>query len=197
MCWMCDADASDPDKTWRLINPELGAWEEYDRQHHVDHPPNHPIFGIAGATTMNVTLECLHVIFNNGIMAHFLASVLHILCWTEGPGRQAVPPPTRLGFIWETMQVYYKECEVSERFTNLNDVCRHEGPTCKFSIFESESWRDEACAGSDSICYAIGKRRIGDASQRIACLRCDLWVLCSARCQGSLCSDGIGSWKIS
>lgn len=94
MCWMCDADASDPDKTWRLINPELGAWEDYDRQHHVDHPPNHPIFGIAGVTTMNVTLDCLHVIFNNGIMAHFLASVLHI-----PRGLADKPSPHRLAWV--------------------------------------------------------------------------------------------------
>ena len=62
----------------------------------------------------------LHIMFTKGIYAHLLGSVLAYMCWKDGPGaHQTVPPWKRLAVIFEKIQAYYSEHNVTTRLTNL------------------------------------------------------------------------------
>ena len=61
----------------------------------------------------------LHILFTKGIYAHLLGSVLHYLCWKEGPGVQSVQPWKRLAIIFDHIQLFYKAQGTATRLTNL------------------------------------------------------------------------------
>ena len=80
----------------------------------------HPIFSIPGVTTRLVRGDGLHIKFTKGMYAHLLGSVLHYLCWHDGPGaHQAVEPCQRLALVFTHVQLHDREHQTATRLTNL------------------------------------------------------------------------------
>ena len=77
------------------------------------------LFQLPGVTSKNVGHDALRVIFTKGILAYFLGSVLLMLCYKEGRGRQAEPPEGRLAEIFRLVQVHYTQHRATTRLTNL------------------------------------------------------------------------------
>lgn len=123
ICWACDCDVQPIDdqenpKTWKkLIAP---TWVLKTPQEHVDTPASHYVFTCPGVSTLMVANDGLHVIFNHGILGHFIGSILHVWCY-HGRGRQMVAPTIRLGLIFDKVQEFYRDSDTDcrTRLTNL------------------------------------------------------------------------------
>lgn len=118
MCWDCDSDVTVPTKHWKNLTTHQCVTKTLEEVKN-NPPSQHPIFSLPGVTSKNVFHDALHVVFNHGILAHLLGSVMLCLCWATGPGRQQVSPETRLALIWEKVQQFYTENKTSTRLTNL------------------------------------------------------------------------------
>ena len=103
------------------------------------HPrSNHPLFSgvIGGLTTKMVRGDCLHILFCKGVLGHFLGSIMHYLCWHDGPGKvQAVAPEKRLGAMFEAIQREYVRQSSPTRVTNLrlSMICDPKQPHASFA----------------------------------------------------------------
>ena len=103
------------------------------------HPrSNHPFFSgvIGGLTTKMVRGDCLHILFCKGVLGHFLGSIMHYLCWHDGPGKvQAVAPEKRLGAMFEAIQGEYVRQSSPTRVTNLrlSMICDPKQPHASFA----------------------------------------------------------------
>lgn len=119
-CWMCDCRKEGP-KNFRNIKPSLRNFVSVDSAAAAANPASaHPIFSTPGVTSRMVRGDGLHILFTKGIYAHLLGSILHYMCWKDGPGaRQAVPPSQRLALIFERVQSCYKARKSPTRLTNL------------------------------------------------------------------------------
>ena len=121
-CWECDCtnDDSNPEKSFRTIRPSLQRFHLLDQKEALEKAVSkHPVFGIPGVSSRIVRGDGLHILFTKGIYAHLLGSILHYLCWKEGPGAQVVQPCKRLALIFEQIQYHYKNQEAATRLTNL------------------------------------------------------------------------------
>ena len=120
-CWECDCDVTIPSKTFRVIEPSLQQWIPVDTKEAMANPrSSHEVFSIPGATTRMVRGDGLHIMFTKGVYAHLMGSMLHILCWAEGPGKvQRVAPAKRLAIIFEQVQLAYANHQSTTRVTNL------------------------------------------------------------------------------
>ena len=133
LCWDCDTDITNEGTTWiNLSNP---GWTLKTAQEHLDTPPSHEVFTAPGVSTMMVCHDALHVMFNHGILSHFLGSILHLWCF-HGPGRQTVAPATRLGIVFEKIQQFYTmaETDCRTRLVNLklSMFCQEKKPHVDF-----------------------------------------------------------------
>ena len=81
-------------------------------------------------TSRIVRGDALHILFVKGVYAHLLGSILHYMCWKEGPGRQAVPPCKRLALIFAAIQRSYAANNTPARLTNLklSMFCKEASP---------------------------------------------------------------------
>lgn len=62
----------------------------------------------------------LHVLFCKGLYSHHLGSILHYICFYEGPGqRQSKKPWERLSILLTQVQAQYTEQGCKNRLTNL------------------------------------------------------------------------------
>ena len=122
-CWERDACANPlpKGKCFRTIRPADQAFTMvYTAEAHWSPPSAHHLFSIPGVTSCLVRGDGSRVMFTNGIYAHLLGSILHYLCWKEGPGvRQRIQPCERLGVVFTNVQQYYREHQVATRLTNL------------------------------------------------------------------------------
>ena len=119
LCWNCNTNGTDDATTWRrLANP---GWTLKSTEEHLARPASHSIFECPGVSTLMVANDSLHVIFNKGILSHFLGSILHIWCH-DGPRiRQNVSPAARLGLVFGKIQEFWAHCgaDCHQRLTNL------------------------------------------------------------------------------
>ena len=99
-CWECDCVSStdDPAKCFRTIKPSLQSFVLVDHREALKKAVSkHYIFNVPGASTKFVRGDGLHIMFAKGIYAHLCGSILHYLCWKDGPGHvQRVQPWKRL-----------------------------------------------------------------------------------------------------
>ena len=120
MCWECDCDTAVPSKSWRNIRPGEQDWSYVSVQQAFARPiSNHHFFTIPGVSSKSIFCDSLHVLFTKGVLAHLLGSVLHLICWIAGPGRQSALPSERLALVFSEVQAYYKSHLSTTRLTNL------------------------------------------------------------------------------
>ena len=118
-CWECNTDTTNEDTTWhRLSSP---GWTAFSSQQHRAREASHPIFDCPGVSTEMIAHDLLHVLFNKGILGHFLGSILHLLCFQGARQRQAVSPADRLAIIFDKIQEFYSRSDTDcrTRLTNL------------------------------------------------------------------------------
>ena len=133
-CWECDCsvDGSNIGKCVKTIRPSLQRFTLVEHREALTNPiSDHAIFSIPGVSSRIVRGDGLHILFTKGIYAHLLGSILHYLCWREGPSRhQLVQPWKRLALIFEQIQSFYKEQNAGTRLTNLklSMFCKPEKP---------------------------------------------------------------------
>jgi hypothetical protein len=49
--------------------------------------------------------DALHILYTKGVYGHLLGSILHYMCWKDGPGvHQTVAPCKRLAVIFTRIQ---------------------------------------------------------------------------------------------
>ena len=122
-CWECDCVASNdnPAKCFKTIRPSLQAFVSIDHKEALEKAiSKHPIFDIPGVSTRLVRGDGLHIMFTKGLYAHLCGSILHYLCWKNGPGvHQTVQPCQRLALIFDEIQKAYKANDAPTRLSNL------------------------------------------------------------------------------
>lgn len=79
----------------------------------------HPLFTIEGLSTKMIRHDGLHVLFCRGVCSHLCGSILHVLCYLEGRGRQKVRPSDRLALIVTQIQDQYQKLKSTTRLSNL------------------------------------------------------------------------------
>ena len=122
-CWECDATRNEQpaNKCIKTIRPSKQNFVKVTNALAKAEPRSrHAIFTIPGVTTKLVRGDGLHILYTDGVYSHLLGSILHYLCWKDGPGQtQSVQPWKRLDVIFEHIQKLYKEQKTSTRLTNL------------------------------------------------------------------------------
>ena len=123
-CWECDAlnlDDAPLEKWVKNLKPDLQNFNRVTHAMSVESPPSdHPLFGVPGVTSLMVRGDALHILYTKGVYGHLLGSILHYICWKNGPGRpQVVAPCKRLALIFTNIQKHYKELGSNTRLTNL------------------------------------------------------------------------------
>lgn len=140
-CWECDAQKEPkPVKLWyKTLEKGKQGFTLVSNEEARLHPrSNHPLFSgvIGGLTTKMVRGDCLHILFCKGVLGHFLGSIMHYLCWHDGPGKvQAVAPEKRLGAMFEAIQREYVRQSSPTRVTNLrlSMICDPKQPHASFA----------------------------------------------------------------
>jgi len=123
-CWECDCENRTPctfGKGYKTICLEKQRFKIWSHQECLDDPfSSHAIFALPGVSCKNVRGDPLHILFCKGLYSHLLGSILHYLCYHEGPGqRQAKKPWERLSILFTQIQVEYTKQECKNRLTNL------------------------------------------------------------------------------
>lgn len=143
-CWECDCkkEPMPAGKCVKTIRPSLQRFVLVDSKTAAEMPASqHPIFSIPGVTSRIVRGDPLHILFTKGIYADLLGSILHYLCWKEGPGRvQTVSPCKRLGLIFEQVQKVYRDNATPTRLTNLklSMFVKESAPHAQFPFLKSK-----------------------------------------------------------
>jgi len=119
ICFECDCTRTEGPKCFTELRKQKQGWQKYSMEHFQATVPEHPFFQIKGATAKNCTHDIMHNLFAKGVLSHLMGSILHTLCW-PATGRQAVPPETRLGFIFAAIQDLYKITNPTTQITNLH-----------------------------------------------------------------------------
>ena len=122
-CAECDATSNQEHLAKWFKNIEIDT-QEFERVSYAEALANpcssNPLFhSIPGLSTKFVRGDALHIAFVHGVHSHVMGSVLHYLCYFNGPGRQATPPQERLSVIWQAVQKAYKDLNSSTRLSNL------------------------------------------------------------------------------
>lgn len=94
-CAECDASSSMDNWSKYFKNIEMDT-QDFTRVTHAQalaHPcsSNRLFQDIPGLSTKQVRGDALHIAFVHGVHAHVMGSVLHYLCFFDGPGRQSLP----------------------------------------------------------------------------------------------------------
>lgn len=127
-CWECDAmnprrkkgAAKIPEgKSIKLLEEKDQKYVSVDTKAALTKGPPHLIFQVAGVTSRMVRGDMLHILFCRGVCSHLLGSLLHVLIYWDGKGKQKKPPNERLGLIFQEVQKHYKEVSAPVRLTNL------------------------------------------------------------------------------
>ena len=123
-CWECDCVSSPdiPAKCFKTIRPSLQNFVLVDhREALAKAASNHCIFDVPGVSTRMVRGDGLHIMFTKGLYAHLCGSILHYLCWKDGPGiHQIVQPWKRLALIFDQVQLAYRELNSPTRLSILS-----------------------------------------------------------------------------
>jgi hypothetical protein len=122
-CAECDATSNQEHLAKWFKNIEIDT-QEFERVSYAEALANpcssNPLFhSIPGLSTKFVRGDALHIAFVHGVHSHVMGSVLHYICYFNGPGRQATPPQERLSVIWQAVQKAYKDLNSSTRLSNL------------------------------------------------------------------------------
>ena len=117
----CNSDESCPSKYFKTIEMERQALVKVTNAQAAEKPASkHELFNqIPGLTTKFVRGDILHILYCHGLFSHLLGSILHYLCYNDGPGRQKVPAEKRLGLLWASLQKEYSNLRSPTRLTNL------------------------------------------------------------------------------
>ena len=122
-CAECDASSSQEhlEKWFKNIEIDTQDFQRVTHEEALANPcSSNPLFHyIPGLSTKLVRGDALHIAFVHGVHSHLMGSVLHYLCYFNGPGRQVTPPQERLSVIWQAVQKAYKDLNSSTRLTNL------------------------------------------------------------------------------
>lgn len=123
-CWECNAQnwaGCDPTLHYKQICLEKQKFEVDSHHAHLADPwSDHPVFQLPHVSSRNVRGDPMHILFCKGLYGHLIGSILHYLCYHEGPGKVTVKKPwERLALIFEEIQGQYKLQELEHRLTNL------------------------------------------------------------------------------
>ena len=122
-CWECDClNRHDvPFAKWvKNIRPSLQSFARFTHEQAVGSPASaHPLFKIPGVTSMLVRGDALHILYTKGVYGHLLGSMLHYMCWKNGPCPQSVAPCKRLALLFSQIQKYYSQLGSPTKLTNL------------------------------------------------------------------------------
>ena len=124
-CWECNAEnfegckatlnvkELDLDKSkFKLFSQK----EQLGKASHLEHP----LFQVPGVTAKTCRGDPMHISFCKGLYGHVIGSILHYLCWYEGPGKVCKERPSkRIGVIFDEIQQEYKSQGLEHRLTNL------------------------------------------------------------------------------
>ena len=102
----------------------------------------HPLFTIPGVSTAHVRGDMLHICYSKGVANHLLGSLLHYICYFDGPGsRQRVSPSARLQRLFSRVKELYQEWKVQSRLTNLriSMLCDPAKPHKNFPCLEAKA----------------------------------------------------------
>ena len=126
-CWECDCqqpltkgEPCPEGKSFKLLREEEQAFEYLSHAEALTKGmEQHPLFQIEGLSTKMVRHDGLHVLFAKGVCSHLCGSILHVLCYLDGKGKQSVKPSDRLALIFSQVQEQYKKQKTATRLTNL------------------------------------------------------------------------------
>ena len=84
----------------------------------------HPLFQVPGVTAKTCRGDPMHILFCKGLYGHVIGSILHYLCWYEGPGKVCKERPSkRIGVIFDEIQQEYKSQVWSAGSQILSSAC--------------------------------------------------------------------------
>ena len=123
-CWECDCENFTPGTFGKGCNTICLEKQKFKIWSHAeclaDPFSNHAIFSLPGVSCKHVRGDPLHVLFCKGLYSHHLGSILHYICFYEGPGqRQSKKPWERLSILFTQVQAQYTEQGCKNRLTNL------------------------------------------------------------------------------
>ena len=127
-CWECDAmnptrkkgaSKMPEGKSIKLLEEKDQKYVDVDTKAALAKGPPHLIFQVPGVTSRMVRGDMLHILFCKGVCSHLLGSLIHILVYWEGKGKQNKSPSERLGVLFQEIQKEYKEAGAPVRLTNL------------------------------------------------------------------------------
>ena len=89
-CWECNAQnwaGCDPTLHYKQICLEKQQFEVDSHHAHLADPwSDHPVFQLPHVSSRNVRGDPMHILFCKGLYGHLIGSILHYLCYHEGPG---------------------------------------------------------------------------------------------------------------
>ena len=106
-------------KSIKLLEEKDQKYVDVDTKAALAKGPPHLIFQVPGVTSRMVRGDMLHILFCKGVSSHLLGSLIHILVYWEGKGKQNKSPSERLGVLFQEIQKEYKEAGAPVRLTNL------------------------------------------------------------------------------
>ena len=109
------------EKAYKQISSAKQDFQVYTHAEHLEHPTSqHAVFTIPHVSCKNVRGDPLHILFCKGLYGHLIGSILHYVCWYEGPGAVCKKKPwERLALLFSQVQVEYSERGTACRLTNL------------------------------------------------------------------------------
>ena len=119
-CWECDAEnfkGAALEKAYKQISLAKQDFQVYTHAEHLEHPTSqHAVFTIPHVSCKNVRGDPLHILFCKGLYGHLIGSILHYVCWYEGPGAVCKKKPwERLALLFSQVQVEYSEGGTARR----------------------------------------------------------------------------------
>ena len=109
------------EKIYKQISLAKQDFQVYTHAEHLEHSTSqHAVFTIPHVSCKNVRGDPLHILFCKGLYGHLIGSILHYVCWYEGPGAVCKKKPwERLALLFSQVQVEYSERGAACRLTNL------------------------------------------------------------------------------
>ena len=123
-CWECDAQNFTPctfGKGYKEIWLEKQKFKVFTHEECLADPwSDHALFKLSHISSKHVRGDPLHILFCKGLYGHVIGSILHYVCYIEGPGQRATKKPAdRLAILFSEIQIEYSKQECKNRLTNL------------------------------------------------------------------------------
>ena len=118
-CWQCDCQKAtkkhpcQKGKSVKILNPDKQLFN------YVPTGSRHPLFQVPGLTVQMVRQDGLHILYAKGVGSHLIGSVLQVLAYWDGKGRQKVSATNRLAVVFKAIQEVYVRNKTPVRLTNL------------------------------------------------------------------------------